>query len=310
MHNPSSRTIRDRPPEPPPPRQTVARIILTLSVVSILGWCVWHFGNLRVPEGEPASVPETDLASASPAIETEHFEKQPATKPATVVSTLPNRPSNADRSRGEEFSGQVKASAVSATVRIVADSSYGSGVIVAVEGPLVYILTANHVVQHSSRLEVHFPSRGAEPKRAKVFRAVQVLASNSDDDLAVVRIAVGQEAPAPIPICPPASVPVGGGFAALSVGCNRDDSPTAQIGIVEPKRLVQRQSDEKAVWTWPVDEAAEKGRSGGPLIDRRGLLIGIASGMNDGTSFYSHIDAIHRFLKASGLKWLYSENAK
>jgi hypothetical protein len=39
--------------------------------------------------------------------------------------------------------------------------------------------------------------------------------------------------------------------------------------------------------------------AGGPLIDNWGTLIGSGSGSSDGKGYYTHLDEIYRFLKAS-----------
>ena len=43
------------------------------------------------------------------------------------------------------------------------------------------------------------------------------------------------------------------------------------------------------------------------MVDRRGYVLGIGSGVSDGKGFYCHTADIHRFLKENGLMWLYEE---
>ncbi len=49
---------------------------------------------------------------------------------------------------------------------------------------------------------------------------------------------------------------------------------------------------------------AVAGRSGGPLLDRDGTLLGIASGGDDRASYFIHLDEIRPFLKRNGLGFL------
>jgi hypothetical protein len=52
--------------------------------------------------------------------------------------------------------------------------------------------------------------------------------------------------------------------------------------------------------------ATEKpeGRSGGPLVDKRGLLIGVCSGVSKDKAYFCHIDEINAFLERNGFDWL------
>jgi hypothetical protein len=90
------------------------------------------------------------------------------------------------------------------------------------------------------------------------------------------------------------------------VGCLPEEGLTAWSTRILGKRLVRHRSDGAAEWLWEVDRMPEKGVSGGPLLDDRGYLIGIAGGVSDGRGYYCHAAGIHRFLKVNGLKWLFS----
>jgi hypothetical protein len=61
------------------------------------------------------------------------------------------------------------------------------------------------------------------------------------------------------------------------------------------------------VLCWQTEKTPARGRSGGPLLDRRGLLIGLDSGAGDGKGYYVHVEELHAFLKRNGLDWLYEE---
>jgi hypothetical protein len=65
-----------------------------------------------------------------------------------------------------------------------------------------------------------------------------------------------------------------------------------------------RRPGEGAFAAWEVATAPVKGRSGGPLFDRRGFVLGIASGANLELGYFTHTEEIHRFLKSNALEWL------
>ena len=73
-----------------------------------------------------------------------------------------------------------------------------------------------------------------------------------------------------------------------------------------PKRA-RRPGVETAVRVWETSQPPAQGRSGGPLLDRQGQLLGIGSGSSGGKGYFSHLDEIERFLKRNGLQWLTGE---
>jgi hypothetical protein len=74
---------------------------------------------------------------------------------------------------------------------------------------------------------------------------------------------------------------------------------------VRAKRRVRRPGADGAVWYWETERRVVKGRSGGPLLNRRGYLIGVAGGTDADRGYYSHTEEIHSSLKNNGPKWLY-----
>ena len=59
---------------------------------------------------------------------------------------------------------------------------------------------------------------------------------------------------------------------------------------------------------WQTSREPARGRSGGPLLDRRGHLIGVCSGRAGGAGYYTHAERVHDFFKEHGVKWLYEES--
>jgi hypothetical protein len=205
-----------------------------------------------------------------------------------------------------DFSRESQTSAVLATVRItnVSRESAGSGVIIGRKGSFVYILTVHHVVEKADRLEMAVFSRDSYPKPAKVYSSVQLVARADDvRDLALLRVVTDDPMPGSLSLCPARLTPNQKGCKALCVGCARGEAPTCRITGIE-KKLVQREKMGKVTTMWETEEKQPEGRSGGPLVDGRGQLIGICSGRNREKSYFSHIEEIRNFLKANGFDWL------
>jgi S1-C subfamily serine protease len=210
-----------------------------------------------------------------------------------------------------DFSKEVQAAALRATVRIVnrAGALNGSGVIVKQDANFVYVLTAQHVVDKAEKMEVHTFSAESYPKAAKVYGSAQVVAQAKEQDLAVVRIATRDKAPGVLPLCPAAKAPGDKDFPGLSVGCNDGKAPTCRAETVKGRKTVKRPGEEALV-SWEVSTAPVAGRSGGPLVDKRGKVLGIASGANDGLGYFVHPEEIERFLKKEVLEDLLEDEKK
>jgi S1-C subfamily serine protease len=204
-----------------------------------------------------------------------------------------------------DFPAETQRTAVTATVRIKTAAGEGSGVIVGNNRGVVYILTANHVVDPAERLEVETFSRASYPRPETAFREARVVAQSKEQDLALVRLVSKDALPACLSVCPPAAVPQDKEFAALSVGCAAGKAPSCSAEKVRGKKRVQRPGEKAPVTAWEMARPPQEGRSGGPLIDGRGRVIGICSGAGDGKGYYCHAEAIHRFLKLNGVDFLY-----
>jgi S1-C subfamily serine protease len=209
-----------------------------------------------------------------------------------------------------DFSAEAQAAAVAGTVRVVnaAAGAQGSGAIIGKDGPYLYVLTANHLTDKAERLEIHTFSAASFPKAEGVYRGAQVLARAANEDLALLRLVTRDAPPGSIRVCPPRLVPDAGDFPALAVGCGEGGAPTCRIEKVAGKKRVRKEGQEGTALYWEVGREAARGRSGGPLIDRRGRLVGVGSFNGDGKNYFSHAAEIHTFLRNNGLKSLYEED--
>jgi S1-C subfamily serine protease len=226
----------------------------------------------------------------------------PTNAPATPTDWLPNLAST-DRAR-ETFSTELQASAISATTRIVNKSnrSIGSGVVIAIRPPFAYILTAYHVVARSDSFEVQTFSSSSYPQASRRFPGTRVIATSAAADLALVRIPIDNSKLPALPLCPLESLPESQPFVALSAGCTGEEAPKCQLDQVIGSKSVRKEAGSESRQVWEVTEELATGRSGGPLIDWQGRLLGIASGNSQGRGYYAHTAEIHDFLANSPVK--------
>jgi S1-C subfamily serine protease len=219
-------------------------------------------------------------------------------------------PGQIDTVDAADFSRELQIRTITATVHIVnaAKKTQGSGVIVGRDKLFVYVLTAQHVVKGADRLLISTYAEKPYPEADKVNRDAQVVAELKDAkdirDLALVRMP-DDGMFGVLPICPVSDIPKGEGFQVLSCGCSEANAPTCQVNKVSgSKRFVLKAGDTPAsFWEWLAD--VPKGRSGGPLIDKRGYVIGICSGTTkNGKGYYSRPEEIHRFLEENSFEWL------
>ncbi len=208
-----------------------------------------------------------------------------------------------------DFSAEAQTAAVAGTVRVVnaAAGVQGSGAVIGRDGPFLYLLTANHLTDKAERLEIHTFSASSYPRADSVYRGAQVLARAANEDLALLRLVTRDAPPGSIRVCPPRLVPEAGDFPALAVGCGEGKAPTCRIEKVAGKKRVRKEGQEGTALYWEVGREAGQGRSGGPLIDRRGRLVGVGSFNGDGKYYFSHAAEVHAFLRNNGLQRLYQE---
>ncbi len=138
----------------------------------------------------------------------------------------------------------------------------GSGVVVDRNG---YILTNNHVVEHSTRLKVKFTNDSTE-------YPAKVIGTDALTDLAVIKIERTGLTPAKIGNSDAVQV----GDWAVAIGSPFGFQATVTAGIVSAK---QRSLDGEANAPFQkfiqTDAAINPGNSGGPLLNINGEVIGI-----------------------------------
>jgi putative serine protease PepD len=191
----------------------------------------------------------------------------------------------------------VRTRSLEAAVRITseADQQFGSGVVFARSGPHSYVLTAQHIVPTAKKVDVKTSS-------GKVFKA-EVLARSSESDLAVLRLLTGAGLSATVPLAAEGAK----ARTVASIGWEKGDEPTCLEESLKQKVRLKKPGEKTAVACWETERKPAPGRSGGPLIDEKGLIVGVATGHDGATGYYVHSDEIRTFLRLNGLSVLVDE---
>jgi len=214
------------------------------------------------------------------------------------------------RLESAEFPPAAQQAALAATVRVVPSGrvGIGSGVAVGRHDGKVYILTAQHLLK-DPRVEVEWFTAESYPKPAG-SAGPRLVEEWEELDLAVLTIPAKD---VPVGVLPLAPRDAGDTeqFPALTVGCDRGDPPTCRPMTVRGKALVRnRKPGEVNRFFWETAEAPALGRSGGPLLDRDGRLLGVCSASQDGRGYFVHLSEIRHALKEKRYDWLLGEPAK
>lgn len=205
----------------------------------------------------------------------------------------------------EGFKPEMQRQALLSTVRVhnKTRNVLGSGVMLERDGTTVFILTAAHVVAGAEELTVDVFSAKSHPQQSQRFNSASVIACAKDKqpDLAVLRV-IGYDGEAKgLKLGSMKESPKQKAVRAISVGCAELQAPTVRAETLLDVVRARRGDESKSSLFIRAESAPTIGRSGGPLVDARGQLLGICSGVNQGRGFYCHVDEIERFLNAQGL---------
>ena len=148
----------------------------------------------------------------------------------------------------------------------------GSGVIISADG---YIVTNNHVIEKSSKLEVTLNNN-------KTY-AAELIGTDARTDIALIKINTNEEL-AYIPFGDSDKLNIG--EWVLAVGNPFNLTSTVTAGIVSAKARDLNEFDGNLQSFIQTDAAVNKGNSGGALVNSKGELVGINTAITSETGSY------------------------
>jgi S1-C subfamily serine protease len=199
-------------------------------------------------------------------------------------------PARADESIPVETLKEIKAATCFVKVDIgrATTKGSGSGFLVRVDGETGYVVTNHHVVVPPSDLKITV--KGVElvfnsgQKGERVVKA-EVLASDPDADLAVLKISGVKDLPKPIDLSQKVElVETMGVFSfGFPFGEKLADkgNPAMTVGKGSVSSIRQNERGEAAIVQ--IDGELNPGNSGGPVVDGKGRLVGVAVAKIDKT---------------------------
>lgn len=146
----------------------------------------------------------------------------------------------------------------------------GSGFVYDKEG---HIITNYHVIQGATGLTVRFSDERSVP--------AQVVGVDPPNDLAVIKVDVPPEELTPLELGDSASLQVG--MRAVAIGNPFGLDRTLTMGVISALgRPLENENNSTIFNVIQTDAAINPGNSGGPLLDSRGVVIGVNTAIREG----------------------------
>lgn len=204
------------------------------------------------------------------------------------------------------LAAQWQAIAACPRVEIGRKAGFGSAVVVGHRDGYAYLLTAAHVIDVDQTREFQFFTRDSYPRPARTLTGGSVLLRSEKPDFALLRVKVGDDPLPRLKLAGPGQRPKRFPFAAVSIGCPLGGWPRARAETIGAKVLA-RAKDVPTAFFWRTATPPERGRSGGPLLDAAGRVIGLCAASQDGKGYFTHLDEILAGLKKAKYEWLWAK---
>jgi hypothetical protein len=205
--------------------------------------------------------------------------------------------------------------AIEACPRIVSrlpEESYASGVVVGFREESAYILSAQHAAS-GSRRQFHFFNAESMPQPVLEIKAAgTAVMFDKTADVVLYKVPWPVDVswkPTPILLAQPGDRPKRFPFDGMSIGCSEGRLPTANNETILAKRMGTKSVSDVAFF-WEAKTPPKPGRSGGPLLNKDGKLIGLCAASKENAGYYAHLDEIQSALLISGYDWLWKKQAK
>ena len=185
----------------------------------------------------------------------------------------------------------------------VSGNASGTGVVIGTKDGFAYLLTAAHIIGDFESVRVLFTSRDRYPKTIWEPISVEILSRWPDPDVALLRFPVGKQSVSVIALAPAWQRPKAFPVEVRTIGVGSERASTIHADRLLAREFLTREGKQLATF-WKTETAPEPGRSGGPMLDVRGRVIGLAVAAQGGNGYYTHHDEILAALKRSKYGWL------
>jgi S1-C subfamily serine protease len=194
---------------------------------------------------------------------------------------------------------------LASTVRIIDHSTMkggvGTGAIIGSDDKGFFVLTAFHVIDPGEAIDVQWFD---EQRRPTTCGNVKILGSAPEADLGLLFVRTTYRPRHTLMVQSDENFR-GENQPVLSVGCSAGDFPTCLTEMLKGKIWLRRPASQRSFWL--TTQPAIGGRSGGPLVDATGSLIGICRGglaadaNHPAEGLYSSLQEIHLLLETAGV---------
>ena len=180
-----------------------------------------------------------------------------------------------------EIFEKTEASVVQVNVRSadgrIMPGNMGSGFVYSDDG---YIITNNHVIDNAEKVTITFLDGESY--------IAQIIGTDADLDLAVLKVQTGSTYLQPIPIGDSSKLKVGQEIAAIGNPFGLSGSMTSGI-ISQMGRLLPQDSGYSIPDVIQTDAAINPGNSGGPLLNMKGEVVGINTAIQSATGEFTGV---------------------